>query len=384
MNIRISTIFGALFLLFATAGNANAAEVHKFTLRPTGRALFDAAAYAPTDSLFAAGVCCPDVRLGAQANFDSFEARADISMRFGKFYPADIYLQWNINESSFLKGGYFVHQFGLQSATGASHKIGMEEPIAQTAFGENRLLGAMYVYHNPRLHFAGSLFGQSAAMTEHSNTLGRCGVGALARFAWHPKAETGNVTQIGVSALAQTPNYSGSKEHPNQIITVPFPTKVSAVTCLSANVTDVNSIFKLSPEFLISRGRWAAEGQFYYLGVPRKGTLKSYNSCGAYIQGRILLGRSNANYGYSADTGYLTFPAPGQWELVAGWSYADLNCSAAGVRGSHANSASLTLNYYLNKYITWRVNYNYTRRSASAALPALGVNIFQTRIQFVF
>lgn len=370
-----------LTLVIMAAGCMSYASDFKIT--PTARALFDAAAYIPQDSLFRPGVAIPDVRLGAKANFGDFEARADVSYRFGKLYPADIYLQWNINERSFLKGGFFVHQFGLQSATGASHKISMEEPIAQTAFGELRLLGAMYVYHNARHHFAGSLFAQPEAATKHANELGNTGFGALARYTWHPLIEPGNIFQIGASALIQSPNYSGDRQNPVSTFKSVFPTKVNNVNLISATVDSVRSIFKLSPELLWARGRVAAEGQFYWLNTARRNSLPAYNAYGCYVLGRVLLNRG-ARYAYSADPAALATPSPKSWEIVAGYSYAGLNDNHAGILSSHANSFTLTMNWYLNKYITWRVNYSYTTRADSPRLPSMHANIFQTRIQFVF
>jgi phosphate-selective porin OprO/OprP len=363
--------------------SAKADDSKKFKVSPTGRALFDAAAYLPQDDDFKPGVAVPDVRLGAKATFGDFEARADVSYRFGKLYPADIYLQWNINDKSFLKGGFFVHQFGLQSATGASDKISMEEPIAQTAFGENRLLGAMYVYRNKAIHFAGSLYAQSDAMTKHANELGRTGVGALARFAWHPMTESGNIFQIGTSALIQTAAFNGDTGNPVSVFKAQFPTKVSDVNCISASVDHVKSIFKISPEVLWSKGRVAAEGQFYYLNTARKDGLGSFDGLGCYVMTRVLLNRG-AKYSYSPWTGYLAIPSAKSLELVAGYSYADLNDSGVGIFGGKANSASLTFNYYIHKYVTWRVNYSYTNRPEAPGLPARHANIFQTRIQFLF
>lgn len=366
----------ALFISTTSAGA-------DFKITPTARALFDAAAYLPQDADFKPGVAVPDVRLGAKAVFGKFEARADLSYRFGKLYPADIYLQWSINENSRLKGGFFVHQFGLQSATGASDKISMEEPIAQTAFGESRLLGAMYLYRNKSIHFAGSLYAQSEAMTKHANELGRTGVGALARFAWHPFTETGNIFQIGASALIQSAAFNGDTENPVSTFKAAFPTKVSNVSCLSATVDKVRSIFKITPEVLWSRGRVAAEGQFYFLNTARRDGLRSFQGLGGYVMARVLLNR-NARYTYSPWTGYLAIPAPHTWEIVAGYSGADLNDSQAGIYGGRANSATLTLNYYIHKYITWRVNYSYTDCPQAPGLPSRHANIFQTRIQFLF
>lgn len=375
-----------LFLLTLLSVSSVAARPDDKTgirITPTGRALFDAAAYLPQDDDFRPGVTVPDVRLGAKAVFGDFEARADVSYRFGKLHPADIYLQWAINANSFLKGGFFVHQFGLQSATGASDKISMEEPLAQSAFGESRLLGAMYVYHDKALHFAASLYAQSEAMTKHANELGRTGVGAIARAAWHPFTAQGNIFQIGVSGLFQTASFNGDKDNPTSTFKASFPTKVSDVSCINASVDHVRSIFKLSPEVLWAKGRVAAEGQFYYLNTARRDGLHSFQGLGGYVMTRILLNRGAA-YSYSAPTGYLATPAPKSWEIVAGYSYADLDDSGASIYGGRANSASVTMNYYINRYITWRVNYSYTDRSATQGLPSRHANIFQTRIQFIF
>ena len=139
----------------------------------------------------------------------------------------------------------------------------MEEPIAQTAFGESRLLGAMYVYHDKDMHFAGSVYAQSDAMTKRANELGRTGVGAMARVAWHPVTSRGNIFQIGATGLIQTAAFNGDTENPVSTFKAPFPTKVSNVSCLNAEVDHVKSIFKLTPEILWSRDRVAVEGQFY-------------------------------------------------------------------------------------------------------------------------
>lgn len=354
-----------------------------FRIMPTGRAMFDAAAYTPEGDGFKAGVALAEARLGAKADFGDFEARVDISYKFGKFSPADIFLQWNIDANSFLKGGYFIHQFGLQSGTGAAAKISMEEPIAQSALGESRMPGAMYVWHNPKLHFAGSLFAQSSAFTKHADELGRTGFGAMARFAWHPVAETGNIFQIGISALMQTATFDGDTKNPVSTFKANFPTRVCDTRCLSAEVDHVKSIFKASPEVLWAKGRVAAEGQYYFMNAARRDGLPSFKGMGAYVLARVLLNR-HAAYSYSAAPACIATPASGTWEIVGGFSWADLNDDHASIYGGNASNFSLTLNYYIHKYITWRVNYSYTSRGEAGSLPARHLNIFQTRIQFLF
>lgn len=355
----------------------------KFKIAPIARALFDVAAYTPQGDNFRAGVAVPDARLGAQASFGDLLGRVEIAYRFGKFQATDLYLQWQINKNSFLRGGYFIHQFGIQSATGGSAKISMEAPIAESALGENRLLGAMYVYTNNKVNFAGSLFAQSSAITKHANELGRTGVGAIARFTWHPTISNGNIFQIGTSLLAQTPAFDGDTQNPTSTFKSAFPTKVSDVNCLKADIDHVKSIFKVAPEMLWAHNQFAAEAQFYYLNVARKDGFKTFDGLGVYALGRVML-NPGSKYSYNPFTGYLATPKPKTWEIVAGYSFTDLDDTGAGIWGGRANAATVTLNYYINKWFTWRLNYAYVDRQSNRNNPALRVNIFQTRIQFVF
>lgn len=372
-----------ILLIAALCFAASAATASDFKIMPTARALFDLAAYAPSDSDFRAGVCIPDVRLGAKANFGNWEARADLSYRFGKLYPADIYIKYQIDKRSFLQGGYFVHQFGLQSATGASHKISMEQPLAETAFGEPRLLGVMYVHDWQKMHLAGSLFAQSETSVSHSSQLGRTGWGGMARYVWHPVARTGAVVQAGLTALAQTPSYTGNVENPIMRYAATFPTKVANVNCLKTSVDSVRAVIKLTPEVLLAKGRWAFEGQFYWMRDTRRHGLSAYDAIGFYALGRVLLGRGRA-YSYSAAPAALATPGKGSWEIVAGYTWADMNDHRARIEGGRAQTATATLNYYINKWITWRLNCAWTHCRATPSLPERSEGIFQTRIQFVF
>lgn len=380
-----------LILLLLSISNCYAGD---FKIRPTARALFDVGGFIPAQPEFKAGVALPDVRLGALMNFDKFEARVDIGYQSYKFVPADIYLQYHINDHSIVKGGFFVHQYGIQSATGASTKIGMEAPVAQNAFGYGRLPGAMYVYQNGKILSASSLFAQNTAAFKFANELGQTGFGAMTRFVWHPDTTSGNIFHIGVSAAMQSANFSGDSKNAVCTFRSTFPTKISDVTCVSASVDQVSSIFRISPEILWSKGRVAVEGEGYFLNAARKDGLPSFRGYGAYMQTRILLNK-NAKYKYSPWIGYVATPGAKSWELVAGYSYADLNCNditaanpeATPIKGGRVNSASLTLNYYIHKYVTARLNYNYTRRTgytADPAHPSLHTNIIQARIQFLF
>ena len=59
---------------------------------------------------------------------------------------------------------YFVHQFGLQSATSSSFKITMEEPASNQAFFNSRLVGLMFLHNKEAFFGTLSLFAESEAM----------------------------------------------------------------------------------------------------------------------------------------------------------------------------------------------------------------------------
>ena len=71
-------------------------------------------------------------------------------------------------------------------------------------------------------------------------------------------------------------------------------------------------------------------------------------------------------------------------ELVAGYNYTDGSCHEAGIYGGRSNDASVTLNYYINKYMIARLRYCYTNVFDSDVTPDRHVNIIQARIQIKF
>ena len=77
-----------------------------------------------------------------------------------------------------------------------------------------------------------------------------------------------------------------------------FPTRVSKVNMLGANVSDAKGLVKLSPEILLSKDRFALEGQYYYMNVDRKDGLHSYSAQGAYGLLRALI-CGDSSYAYS-------------------------------------------------------------------------------------
>lgn len=385
------TLAAASALMLTGVSTAFAADDEpKFSIKPTGRMLLDGAVYMPDGDGFSDGVAMPDIRIGAKASYGKWAAKIDVGYSFNKLSMKDVYMQYNINDNMYLRAGYFVHQFGLQAATSSSMKPSMEAPITDTYFNATgRNIGVEYVYDKGSIFSSVSVFSDGEAMKKHANEFGKTSFGAMNRFVFRPWHETGKVAQLGLSLWYQgarhvaVENDEGKSEASEGYFeySATFPTRVCSVDMLGANISNAHSVFKLSPEWLVAKDRLAFEGQYYYMNVNRKG-MKHYQAQGVYGHLRgILIGKS---YGYSHGDAGLATPGPKTLECVLGYNYTDATYADAGIYGGRSNDASITFNYYFNKYFLARLRYSYTNVSSSDAMYNRHVNTIQARLQVIF
>ena len=362
-----------------------------FTIKPTGRILMDGAAYLggnsgvtdEMDTKFVDGVAIPDIRLGAKASYGKWKAKIDVGFSYGKVGLKDTYFEYDFNPANLIRVGYFVPQWGLNSETSSSMKFTYEEPTSNEFFYANpRLLAAMWVYDKGQ-YFAGTtLFVEQAAMTQNANAMGKQGWGAQTRLVWRPRCSDGDVVQIGSSFNYSTPT---ADDHTGFDYTSNFPSRVSKVQLLNADITHARGLFKMTPELLLVKGNWALEAQYYYMNVARKDGFRNYQAQGAYGIVRTLLIGSRYKYSH-ADAGVAT-PDPRSLEMAVGYNYTNASDSRAGVWGGITNDINCTFNYYINSWMLARLRYSYTTvrdRQAENLLGHRHVNTIEARLQIIF
>lgn len=382
----LAALFAAsLPLCAAEQADTTPAPQPKFSIQPTGRILMDAAAYTSNEKKeFPAGVAIPDVRVGVKALYGKWKAKVDIGYSYGKISLKDIFAEYDFNPSNLLRFGYFVHQFGLQSATSSSMKISMEEPTSNEAFNYPRLLGVMYVFDKDAFFATASLHAESKAMTLHANEMGKTGYGGMTRLVWRPVRSGGDIAQVGFSFAAGSAQYDADEDlnHHSYSISANFPTRVNKVNAVGATVGDVSSMVKFTPELLLAHGPLALESQYYYFRLNRKYDQPAYTAYGAYALLRCLA--IGGDYRYShADAGIAT-PAPKSLEFVLGYNYTNTSCAKAGILGGRLSDVNLTANWYINKYMIWRLRLGYTHRFDKAGAPDINLGAIQTRFQIIF
>jgi phosphate-selective porin O and P len=258
--------------------------------------------------LFASGVAIPDVRMGLGAKYGNWKAKIDIGYAFNKLSPKDILIEYLFSKHTLLRGGYFVHQFGMQSATSSSFKISMEEPQSNNAFFNGRLVGLMLLHQKDAFMGTLSIFAENEAMKQSSDKTGSQGVGMMSRLLYRPMREGSKRFHIGISGAWETPRYNkeAGKNHSSYVLETPFPTRIAKVTAQQANIDNATFL------------------------------------------------------------------------------YTDLSNSKAGILGGRLNDYSLTFNYYINKYMIWRVRTSYTAVGYRAGKDNTNLSLIENRLQIKF
>ena len=379
-----------LLLTFAMASTVAAAvqaqNEPKLEVKPSGRILFDAAYLSPQNNKdeLKSGVGIPDVRAGVGFTYGKWKAKIDMGYAYAKVNMKDVWLQYTFDKENFLRGGYFIHQYGYQSCTSSSFKETMEEPQSNAAFNNDRMLGLMYEHTTKNFLITVSGVVETDAMKQTTNVTGSEGIGAMTRLVWHPHTERGNIFHIGISGGIEGARYSSDEElnHKQFTLSSNWPTRVAKVKAQQAVITDAKTMYKFSPEILFSKGRFAAVGQYFLNKITRNNDMSAFNGSGAYVTLRGII-KGDA-YKYTMNDGGIDTPDPGIMELVLQYNYTALSDYRAGIYGGYLNDWTLGYDYYLNKYMIWRVRASYTKVTNRAGFEDNELFAFETRLQVKF
>ena len=251
-------------------------------------------------------------------------------------------------------------------------------------------LGAMYTHTDPLFLSATSFHVESSALTNIMNypLFSQQGYTILSRFVVR-KPDSGingnPILQAGISGGFSTPQrkLEGDVDiHDGFSLSANYPTKVTTLEAVGTTVSNAMNLFKFTPELLLAYKRFALESQYFFQQINRRYNLHHYTSHGAYVTLRGML--TKGNYTYNSATGDVYHPNKHALECVVDYNYITLSDAKAGIFGGRANSFNVTLNYYFNKYITARLNYNYTHTWEREGHAPTTLNGFQARLMVLF
>lgn len=380
-------IISTIALCLVVLGGAYAQE-EELVVKTSGRILMDGGLFnaGEENGLFNDGFAIPDMRIGMKAKYGQWAAKVDIGYAYGKVGMKDTQLEYTFDKHNMFRGGYFIHQYGLQSATSSSFKESMEEPRSNQAFNNNRMLGVMFVHSEKKFLGTFSLFNETDAMKMSSDVLGNQATGAMSRLVYRPFTKPGKIFHVGISGAYEAPRYNADEQldHSSYVLKTSWPTRVAKVTALEATVSNAKGLYKFTPEMVGAIGRFGFGAQYFMNYIKRDEGFHDFRASGAYGEVRgIIKGQA---YTYNYGDGGLATPAVGAMEVVLAYDYTDLSDRKAEVFGGRSNDYSATFNYYLNKYMIWRVRASYTNVSnrLDYSVPENHLTTLETRLQIKF
>ena len=382
MNKKL--FIAAMMAMLATAVNAQ--EEPKLSIKPSGRILFDAAYINPQheEDKLNSGVGIPDFRVGVGFTYGNWKAKVDMGYAYGKVNMKDVLVEYGFDKKNFLRGGYFIHQYGFQSSTSSSFKETMEEPQSNAVFNNDRTLGLMYEHNGDKFLATASLFAETDAMKQTTDVTGNEAIGVQTRLLYRPYTERGKMFQIGISGGIEGARYSSDKDMNHKQFTLGsrWPTRVAKINAQQAVVTEAKTMYKFSPEVMYSYGRFAVIGQYFMNSITRENDLKTFTGSGAYVTLRGLI--KGRNYAPNMVDGGIATPDPGNMDICLQYNYTSLSDASAGVYGGYLNDWALCYNYYVNKYMTWRIRASWTKVTNRSGMANNEVSILETRFQVKF
>ena len=358
----------------------------KVEIKSVGRIHFDGGVLGANHyhNEFVSGIALADFRAGLMMRYGQWKSKIEMGYANQALSVKDVFIEYDFNKHTLLRGGYFLHQFGMQSVFGASAKISMEEPLSNSAFYNNRLVGLMLMHQKDKFFGTLSLFAENEAMKKSADKTGNQGMGMMSRLLYRLHREEGNIFHLGISGAFETPRYNkeATLNHSSYILKTYFPTRIARVAAQEATINNATFLYKFSPELLVAKGRWGLEAQYYYLNANRKSGFEAFDASGAYAMVRTII--KGKPYAYADADAVMATPKAGAMELVAGYNYTDLSNTKAGILGGRLNDYSLTFNYYINKYVIWRVRTSYTSVGYRADRENTNLGLIETRLQIKF
>ena len=374
------------FIAWSLAVAVCAQEEPKLTVKPSGRILFDAAYVNPQhqEDDLKSGVGIPDFRVGVGFSYGQWKGKVDMGYAYGKVNMKDVWLQYDFDKKNFIRGGYFIHQYGFQSSTSSSFKETMEEPQSNAVFNNDRMIGIMYEHSAEKFLGTASVVVESDAMKATTDQTGDQAIGAMTRLLYRPYAQRGKMLQVGISGGLEGARYSSNEDmnHKQFTLTSRWPMRVAKVNAQQAVVTDAKTMYKFSPEVMYSQGRFAVIGQYFWNRITRENNLESFTGSGAYVTLRALV--KGRNYAPNMGDGGIATPDPGNMEVCLQYNYTSLSDASAGVYGGYLNDWALCYNFYPNKYMIWRVRASYTKVTNRSGFADNECSILETRLQVKF
>lgn len=383
-------IFSIVTLSLTTiAVNAQSVNIkagdESIKITPTGRMYLDGAVLLHDKTDLSNGVTMSDLRLGLKAKYKSWEVKLDIGYSQSKVSAKDIFVQYNLNKNSYLRGGYFYESYALDQMESTSNSTFISKNGSSIVFGPNRKIGLEYIGWKKLYWIGAGVFADGGALNNDKE--GDQGYAASGRFVLTPFKEDGKILHFGLAGSLRKADANGWDENGNDKYNRQFKFKshilndVDKTEAIGINISNADFQAKYATELIAAYGPVFLQAEYFHSNVKRRQGLPSFIADGGYAQiGFLAIG---GNYRYSNAWSRMAIPRPGSLEFAVRYNYTNLDDK--NFKGGILSDFTIGANYYFNKHMAVKLNYSYLSMNKNASkLKGENINVIQARYQVVF
>lgn len=354
----------------------------KMHYKLTGRMLLDGGIFLENDNHFGNGTEFADVRIGAKATYQDWKMKLEIGYTGNKAAIKDAFASYTFHEKHSIQIGQFYEPFSLEMLCSTSDLRFHQSPGAVLALSNSRRIGIAYTYNTPYYYIAAGAFTDNDVSNLKNVSQGYAFDG---RFVYRPVYSKGKLVHLGIASIYRTPDGSTEDGKDKHIFIYKSPgvTTIDNRNLLFATVDHATHQIKIGAELLIYYHKFFLQSEYIHTHIKRDAGFKNYTAYGAYAQcSWLLIGNT---YAYDQEVACPGRPNEKSLELCTRFNYLTLNDSKAGIYGGTQKDLSIGLNYYINQYIGFKLNYSYLIPGANIKeISEKNFSVIQGRFQFIF
>ncbi|MCP4214157.1 MAG: hypothetical protein GY765_05850 [bacterium] len=367
-----------------------------FKYQLDGRIYLDAAYYDDDEDVIDlhSGSEVRRMRLAIKATlWKNWMAELDVDFSGNEVDIKDAWMAYAGVKNTLFKIGQFRSPFSLEELT-TSRYVSFIERGLPNAFPPGRLLGLGISKWGKNWQASAGIFGQEAGdIDEQEGENSDEGSSIVARFTIAPLYKNGKILHLGASyAYRNTDAFSDKMRFRGY-----DESKISKIRFLSTGKQkDVDNVSMFGLESVFQIGSFHLQGEYMQANVsrlPDSGRL-DYKLKGGYVFGSFFI--TGDSMPYLASVGEFGRVIPksksGAVEILARYSWLNLNDLQADVEGGEGKNFTLGVNWYINP--NYKVMINYTRVGHDQYADADGdwdvpeagydYNIFALRVMVAF
>lgn len=341
-----------------------------------GRLFVDGGFFTKASNSACAKTEITDVRLTGKITLpDGWYTKIDVGFAGNEISLKDAFVQKNWGNNN-IRVGYMLGLCCIEQSASTNDYVFMTGANAAETFYLGRRVGASYTFSRDKYYCsAGAFCGDGLSYSDKDSP----GYNATLRGVVRPLNETGNLLHLGIGGLFRRPDKMKEQNGRLASFSSSGVTYLSVPSILDIEIDNVKHTFQWNLEALYLSRRYFLQGEYLSMNV-RSSRPTCYQPWGAYIQGGFLI-KGNC-FNYDEWDALPLVPKESKSLLLSGRiNVTSLNDGL--IRGGIQQDITVGLNYYLNKYLTFKLNGSVVwTKDMEEVKKSFGV--LQTRLQVRF